>query len=115
MAKRTHFVKCPVCGFGRTIKKQREIDSAGIVFDDESYLILTRDASGGKIPGARTGRGRAKGSGFPRIDDECLTITETVENEEFDKTIEIVKKNLLNAVELFIRNDIITREELAEL
>lgn len=103
MAKKIHYVKCIVCGFNRTIKKQREVDSAGIAFDDESYLILTRDATGGR------------GTGFPRIENECLTITEAVENEEFDETIEIVKKNLLNAVELFIRNGIITHEELEEL
>jgi len=111
--KRQDYVKCPICGWTKTIETWRNRHNRYHKFSKNDIFIQVRTARGGKA-------GDARGSeyidlpapGFHVIEEESMTIKEASNSELFSDTVKDLKEQTINLVKLLIEEGILSLDEL---
>lgn len=113
MGTQTRIV-CPVCSLSRIDSSFIRTDGKGFgTWNEENAIIQIRDAPGGKASNILVGTGKYRksaGIGFPMIDS--FKLAEAKEMPEYSEYVDMIAEQLLRAVKIFYKNDLVSDEDL---
>ncbi|TET28338.1 MAG: hypothetical protein E3J73_01085 [Candidatus Bathyarchaeum sp.] len=108
MSNRQEQVACIFCG-RCVIRDRLDLDKVSTVWDIGYKVLQVREMLAG--PG-RGHKGKNKGSGFPVIPEESLSIVELAQDSSYDDLVEALKSRLLLIVKAYIEAGIIDKSEI---